>query len=119
VSLDVGHDLTSNPLTPGVQDSVVVMLLASLPLAGPGGPTCNSSAGAPGSLASGVEAWATTLHAVPGGTFQATETRFTAASLSDSELNKMTQYCSFIQADGSGYGICNSCTQGAAGAAKK
>ena len=31
----------------------------------------------------------------------------------------MTQFCGFIHADGSGYGICGSCTLGAAGASKQ
>jgi hypothetical protein len=120
VSLDVKKDLATNTLTPATETSLVVKLLTSLPQPGPNGPTCNNSASAPGALASGVEAWATTLHAAPaGGTFQATETPFTRATLSASELAKMTGFCSLIQADGSGFGICNSCTPGAFGAAKQ
>jgi len=115
-TLDVAQDLTSSTLTPGVESSVTVELLASLPVS----ESCNNSASAPGPLASGMEAWATTVHAAPSaGTFQATETPFTRATLSDTEFKKMTQLCGFIQADGSGYGICNSCKVGAAGAAKR
>jgi hypothetical protein len=36
-----------------------------------------------------------------------------------SELTKLTTYCGFIQANGSGYGICKSCREGAAGAARQ
>jgi hypothetical protein len=42
-----------------------------------------------------------------------TETEFAKSDLSVSELAKLTTYCGFIQANGSGYGICKSCRQGA------
>jgi hypothetical protein len=113
-TLDVALDLTSNTLTPGTPSSVSVALLASIPVAG----SCTNSAGNPGSLGIGMEAWATTAHVSPGGGYFGTETPFSRALPSDSELQKLAQLCGFIQADGSGYGICNSCRTGAAGAAK-
>jgi hypothetical protein len=37
------------------------------------------------------------------------------AELSASELLKLTSFCNFIQANGSGFGICKSCRFGALG----
>ena len=112
-TLSTQKDLISKTLTPGVPLGVTVALLASDGSSG----VCNPSN--PGTLVSGLRAWATTLHAAPGGGFAVTETEFSPATLSASELAKLTSYCGFIQADGSGFGICGSCRNGAAGAAKK
>jgi hypothetical protein len=58
----------------------------------------------------GLLAWGTALHAntstFPPG-FQDTETRFSVATLSDGELNRITGLCSNIEANGSGSGICS------------
>ena len=67
----------------------------------------------------GVLAWGTTVHAQPGGGFATGDYDFKNATLSAGELTKLTTYCGFIIADGTGFGICNSCRQGAAGAAKQ
>jgi hypothetical protein len=122
--LSVKSDLVSNTLTPGIQADVTIALVATKEQSG----TCNPSQlngvqnedgqGFDVAFASGLRAWATTLHAVPGGNYGVTETKFSQAYLSDSELDKMVGFCDLIQADGSGYGICGSCTQGAAGANK-
>jgi ligand-binding sensor protein len=48
-----------------------------------------------------------------------TENVFQDAVLSLTEDFKLTSYCNFIQADGSGFGICKSCAVGGLGASKK
>jgi hypothetical protein len=109
-TLSVQKDLISNTLTPGVPIGVTIALLASQG-------KCNASA--PGNLVSGLRAWGTTIHAAPGGGFFGAETEFSQVGLSADELTKLTSYCGFIQADGTSFGICGSCRQGAAGAAKQ
>jgi hypothetical protein len=123
--LSVKGDLVSNTLTPGIPTDVTVGLIAT---SAGNGDTCNPSqlSGRTDSDGStwdvhtvqGLRAWGTTLHALPTTGYTVTETEFAFAPLSRSELGKMVQYCGFIQGDGSGYGICGSCTQGAAGANK-
>jgi len=89
---------------------------------------CNASqAGQPGSadIVTGLIAWGTTIHPVPatvstpGGSYGVTESAFVPATLSYAELFRMTALCGFIQANGSGYGICRSCRSGGLGAAQK
>src|SRR6202162_3173223 len=61
VSLSAKNDLVINPLTRGVPTSIVIKLLATAPVGG----SCNNSAllaGAP-TLAPGMVAWGTTIHA--------------------------------------------------------
>jgi hypothetical protein len=116
VSLSARNDLISNTLTPAVPTSIVIKLLASAPVGG----TCNGSAAAPGALTSGMVAWGTTLHAaVAAGTFFGSETPFTPATLSAGELTRLTQLCTFINANGSGFGICRSCRLGGLGASRQ
>ena len=115
-TLSVVNDLIGNTLTPGTPIGVTVALLAS---ANPSGLPSACNASTPGDLSSGLRAWGTTLHAAPGGGYAVTETAFSYAPLSGSEFAKLTSYCAFIIADGSGYGICGSCTSGAAGATKQ
>jgi hypothetical protein len=116
VSLSAKNDLTSNTLTPAVPTSIVIKLLASAPVGG----SCANSAAAPGALASGMLAWGTTIHAGPTtGAFSVTETAFLPATLSAGELARITSLCNFIQANGSGFGICRSCRLGGLGASSK
>ena len=124
-SLSVKNDLISNTLTPAIPTSVVIKLLATTPLglspAGNGG-TCNAASptatpagpGVFGSLVPGMRAWGTTLHALPTKpvTYGVTETPFQTSTLSPAELTKLTLFCSFIQSNGSGFGICKSCRTG-------
>jgi hypothetical protein len=131
-SLSARSDLISNTLTPGVPTSIVIKLLASTPLglspAGTGG-SCNPSSpnatpagpGVVGSLVPGLLAWGTTIHALPTTpvAYGLTEERFEPAPLSPAELTKLTTFCGFIQANGSGFGICKSCRTGGLGAASK
>ena len=112
VSLSANSDLVSNTLTPAHPTSIVIKLLGSTG-------TCNAAA--PGALASGLLAWGTTLHsssAVAGGNF-GTETAFSPATLSAGELARITSFCGFIQANGSGFGICSSCRLGGLGAVSR
>jgi hypothetical protein len=115
-SLSVKRDLISNPLTPAVPGSVVIKLLASVPVGG----SCNNSAANPGTITGGLLAWGTTLHpdTVYGGRYVTTETSFLPASLSVGEYTRITSLCNFILANGSGFGICGSCQLGGRGASK-
>lgn len=116
-SLSTTTDLLSNTLTFAVPTSITVGIITTH------GTTCNPSAVTPDELASGLRAWGTTLHALPtapAGTYAMTETAFAPSDLSATELLRLTSTCGFIQADASGFGICNSCREGGgAGATKK
>ncbi len=116
-SLSAQQDLASNTLTPGVPGSLVIKLLASAPSnAG----TCNAASPTVSTLEPGLLGWATSLHQNTGtGTYQTTENVFQNVGLSPSELAKLTSYCGFIKATGSGYGICKSCQTGGLGAVNK
>jgi hypothetical protein len=111
VSLSAKTDLVSNTLTPAVPTSIVVKLVAT------SGGACNASV--QGTLAPGLVAWGTTLHAntaAAAGTYALTETRFTPATLGSAEYTRITALCGFIQSNGSGFGICRSCRLGGLGA---
>jgi hypothetical protein len=116
-SLSVKQDLVSNTLTPGVPGSVVIKLLAS---AGPA--PCNASTVGTGGnvLVTGMVAWDTTLtQNTSTGVFESNRVAFTPATLSAAELARATTLCGFIQANGSGFGICRSCRLGALGGSKQ
>ncbi|MGA2602523.1 MAG: hypothetical protein ABSH09_36635, partial [Bryobacteraceae bacterium] len=113
-SLSAQNDLIKNTLTPGTPSSIVIKLLAT---ALPAGGTCDASSPSALNLESGLYAWGTTLHAAPNAVYKITESPFQQATLSASELLKLTSYCGFIEAVGSGYGICKSCSAGGLGAA--
>jgi hypothetical protein len=119
VSLSARSDLISNTLTPAVPNSIVVKLVAT------SGTSCNASNAPAANLAAGMRAWGTTLHATPtageaeAGTYAVTETAFDKAGLSAAELARITSFCGFIQANGSGYGICRSCRLGGQGAVRR
>ena len=73
--------------------------------------------------AAGLIAFGTTLHQTPtAGTLATTETPFSPASLSASELTSLQDRCSFIVGNDSTYGQCSGCPStnaGALGAAKQ
>jgi hypothetical protein len=123
-SLSARNDLISNTLTPGTPTSITVKTLSSLPL--PGG-ICNAASPNAANLVRGMRIWATTLHlntSVAGSPpvqvgYQLTETEFSKVELSVTELAKLTGFCAFIQANGSGFGICKSCRFGALGGETK
>jgi hypothetical protein len=112
VSLSAVNDLISNTLTPARPNSIVVKLIATA------GTACNASNVPAANLAAGMAAWGTTLHASPAGTVT-TETAFAEKGLSAAELARVTSFCGFIQANGSGFGICRSCRLGGQGALKQ
>jgi hypothetical protein len=122
VSLSVKRDLVNNTLTPAVPSAVTIKLLATVPVAG----SCNNSAAAVtmATLANGMIAWGTTIHATPAtGVYGVSETPFSAATLSTGgaganigELARLGSLCNFIIANGSGFGQCNSCRLGGLGA---
>ena len=110
-SLSVLKSLISNPLTPAIPTSVVIKIVAST------AQVCNAATVS--TLAHGLLAWGTTLHqntstATP--SYELTETPFAKARLSLAELTHITSTCGFIQADGSGFGICKGCAAGGLGA---
>ncbi len=116
-SLSDKNDLISNTLTPAVPSSIVIKLVATSPSSG----SCNAATPTANNLVSGLAAWGTHLHPLPTApvTYGVSENAFLAKTLSQSELSRITTYCGFIQAQGSGYGICRSCRLGALGGATK
>ncbi|HUI76417.1 MAG TPA: hypothetical protein VLY24_00840 [Bryobacteraceae bacterium] len=112
-TLSVRSDLINNTLTPGVPTGVTIALLASK------NTTCNAAFVAASDLVGGLRAWGTALHAAPSGGYAVGETPFSNAPLSSTELQKMTSYCGYIQAIGSGYGLCSSCRTGSQGATRQ
>jgi len=117
VSLSADADIASNVLTPARPTSLVIKLLATVPVGG----SCAGSAGAvaTATLAPGLAAWGTTPHstaALGAGPWAITETEFKPSTLSASELAHLGSVCSFIIGQGSGFGICRSCRLGGLGA---
>jgi hypothetical protein len=112
VSVSVRGSLTANPLTPAIPTSVVIKLIASTG-------TCNASSVT--GVAHGLQAWGTTIHALPTTpvSYGVTETQFAYSDLSAAELAHVTSFCGFIQANGSGFGICAGCSGGGLGASKQ
>jgi hypothetical protein len=125
VSLSAKSDLVSNILTPATPSALVIKLLATVPVAG----SCTNSAAAvtTATLANGMVAWGTTIHATPAsGVYGIAETPFSPATLSTGgtganigELARLGSLCDFIIANGSGYGQCNSCSLGGLGAVRQ
>jgi len=114
VSLSARSDLISNTLTPAIPSSIVVKLLATRQT------TCNAATPTAAVTVPGMRAWGTTLHATPAaGNFAVTETEFSQAGLSAGEMARITSFCGFIQANGSGFGICRSCRLGGQGAVRQ
>ena len=114
-SLSVNQDLVSNTLTGVRPNSVVVKLVNTL--AAPVTSCTNSAAlaGQPGGqvIVNGMLSWGTTVHAgAVAGTFATTETAFSPAFLSTTELLSITARCTNIIGNGSGFGICRSCRNG-------
>ena len=111
------RQLISKTLTPAVPTAVTVKLIATAAT------TCNAAT--PGALAPGLIAFGTNIHAAPiggsviAGTFDTTETPFIPSTLSAAELTRVTTLCGFIQANGTGFGVCPGCAAGAAGASRQ
>lgn len=110
MSLKVGSDI-DNTLTPFAPIYLTVMLVSSKPVKG----VCNPGAVKQEDLTPGLHAWGTQLRPMTiNGRNQRviTEMPFSKAQLSASQFNKLIAYCGFIQANGSGYGICGTCKPG-------
>jgi hypothetical protein len=90
--------------------SLIIKLVATTPAAG----VCNPALVTTSNLATGMRAWATTIHAqpIPPGGFGVTETRFARCGLPPADLALLTTRCAFLQQNGSGYGICRACRDG-------
>jgi len=121
-SLSVQSDLISNNLTPAIPASVVIKLLGSTPGTDPNGnlTLCNPATVNNTNLVYGMMAWGSTLepNGSPGN-YGVTNVPFLSGTLSQGELDALTDVCTFIQANGSGFGICKSCRLGALGGAKQ
>jgi hypothetical protein len=135
--LGANSDLLAKPIAGAVgAPALMVKLLATLAGAGGTGTSCVNSAALAGTSGfpippAGMAAWGTTVHTtltaddfetdanVDPVTRATTETRFTPATLSAGELASLNNRCTNIIGNSSGFGICNSCRQGALGAAKK
>lgn len=112
VSLSAKSDVFSNTLTGVSPNSGVIKLIGSIP-----GTT---------TLAGGMAAWGTTIH-VPGvapvqgapAPFGMVETPFTPPTLSAGELASITNRCTQIIGNGSGFGICRGCSAGGRGGARE
>lgn len=117
-SLSAQGDVINNPLSPQTPSALVIELVASTP-SGTG--TCDPASPTFDTVATGLRAWGTTLHALPGAsiTYGVTEGVFQTADLSQAELLQLTSFCRFIEGNGSGFGLCNSCRTGGLGGAKK
>ena len=116
--------LIGNPLTPEHPTSIVVKLLATQDDAK--NATCDgaTAGGNKSPLTTGMRAWAAALHQRPTATgapasYVSSEGEFLQGGLSQSELNHLTSFCSFIEANGSGSGICSACQSGALAGAKQ
>jgi len=110
-TVSVVSALLSNPLTPAIPTGAVIKIVATSDA------TCNPAT--PTTLAHGVLAWSTTLHqntstATP--TYSVTELPFEFATLSAAELAHVSSTCGFIQANGTGFGLCKGCASGGLGA---
>jgi hypothetical protein len=127
--LGANRDLLAKPIAGALgAPALMVKLLATLAGATGTATSCTNSAALAGSTGfpiapAGMAAWGTTLHATPiVGAFATTETAFTPATLSTGtggELASLTNRCTNIIGNMSGFGICASCQAGALGAAKK
>lgn len=111
-TLNVATDLISSTLNPAWPTQVTVMLVSSKPVKG----ACNAGAVKPEDVTSGLHAWGTHVRTVfLDGTYRQvmTESAFSKSQLGSTQFLKLVAYCGFIQANGSGFGICRTCRHGA------
>ena len=125
-SLSVQNDLLNNIVSlQAIPTSLSIALTATEPVGG----SCNGSAwaaptfiGGTVSLAPGLLAWGTSLHALTSVTptaYVTTGTAFVTSVLSSGEATRLQQLCVIDNANNSGYGVCNSCRSGGLAATKK
>ena len=110
VSLSVVKSLISNPLTPAIPTAVVIKAIATTACIGTG----------QFAIAHGLLGWGTTLHqntstAAP--TYSVSEVPFSPAAINEALADHLVNTCGFIQANGSGFGICAGCPSNGLGAA--
>jgi hypothetical protein len=117
-SLSAKSDLINNTLTPAVPSSIVIKLVATTPAAAVPGPVCNPAAALVPT--SGLLAWGATLE--PSGsappTYGVVNVPFLNGHLGAGEESDLSTVCSFVEAEGTGFGVCNSCRLGALGGSK-
>jgi hypothetical protein len=112
-SLSAKSDLISNTLTPAVPQSIIIKLVAT-----PGDIPCNPAA--PLFPTNGLLAWGTTLEpAGSPGTYGVVHVPFLNGHLGAGEQADLANVCAFVQSEGTGFGVCNSCRLGALGGTKQ
>jgi hypothetical protein len=112
-SWSISQDILSNTLTRGVPTSLVIKLLANT--TDPG--TCNATPTFQ-NLVPGAVAWGTTLEPNGVASYGNVPVRAKHEKLSLSELTALTDTCTFLQIEGSGFGVCSLCRTGGLGGAK-
>jgi hypothetical protein len=122
VSLSAKNDLINNVLTPAIPTSIVIKLYESIPTTATGGAktVCNPTI-VPVTVGNGMLAWGTTLEpsATPG-TYGPVNVPFINGTENfTSEITDLFQVCSFVQQEGTGFGVCNSCALGALSGTKQ
>jgi hypothetical protein len=100
-TLSLTLDLTANPLTGKKPPNGVIKVVPSDIVQNP---LCDPSTVSPTGVILG---WGSNVQLAPGGTFQATETKFETAPLSDGESSSLAAQCNFVKQLGSGKGICS------------
>jgi hypothetical protein len=127
VSLSAKNDLINNVLTPAIPNSIVIKLVGTTPGTGAGGAltVCNPvPSGLALGLAFGTLAWGTTLEpAATVGTYGPVNVPFingnANAATASGEIPALFSVCAFVQQEGTGFGVCNSCALGALSGAKQ
>jgi len=108
-SMSLENSVLDMTMTGEMPSSLVIKLVATSNT----GANCNAANVTSLQLAPGMVAWGTTLHSVSGGSYGVSENRFVQDPLSQAELNHLTSFCSFLQSNGSGRGVCSGCKPGA------
>jgi hypothetical protein len=115
-SFSVKSDLISDTLTPATPTSVVIKAVSTVFV----GTACSPANVTAALFAPGTLLWGTTLEpASSPGTYGVVPVGYKVGNLTASELSGMTQICSFLQSNGSGYGVCSFCSTGALSGAKQ
>jgi hypothetical protein len=124
VSLSAKNDLINDVLTPAIPTSIVIKLVATFPTTATGGAktVCNPTITLPTVFPFGLLAWGTTLEpSATSGTYGPVNVPFISEllPLASTEPGDLFTVCSFVQQEGTGFGVCNSCALGALSGTKK
>jgi hypothetical protein len=111
-TLSAKKDLTVDTLFAFTMSSLSVELVATKNKTG----QCDPTGLLGETLASGLRAWAVTLEPASVTTYGVTKTEFSQVTPNSSQIQLLAGLCTYIQANGSGYGVCNACRSGASGA---